>query len=152
MQPPPQIETATATLSAIESNGYGKPQIVHPRLGQGTFRVLVTEAYERRCAITGERTLPVLDTAHIMPFSVCQRHELSNGILMRSDLHRLFDGGYLTIDPADRKVVVSKRIRQEFENGKEYDRLEGQQIREPNNNAFRPLTENIEYHAYNRFR
>jgi len=152
VQPPPQIETATATLSAIESKGYGKPQIVHPRLGQGTFRVLVTEAYERRCAITGERTLPVLDTAHIMPFSVCKRHELSNGILMRSDLHRLFDGGYLTIDPADRKVVVSKRIRQEFENGKEYYRLEGQQIREPNELAFRPLTENIEYHAYNRFR
>jgi putative restriction endonuclease len=152
VQPPPQIETATATLSAIESNGYGKPQIVHPRLGQGTFRVLVTEAYERRCAITGERTLPVLDTAHIMPFSVCQRHELSNGILMRSDLHRLFDGGYLTIDPAGRKVVVSKRIRQEFDNGKEYYRLEGQQIREPNNLTFRPLTENIEYHAYNRFR
>jgi putative restriction endonuclease len=151
-QPPPGIETATATLAAIESAGFGKPQIVHPRLGQGSFRVLVTDAYERRCAITGERTLPVLDTAHIMPFSVCQRHELSNGILMRSDLHRLFDGGYLTIDPADRRVVVSKRIREEFENGKEYYRLEGTTIREPGDPAFRPLTENLEYHAYTRYR
>jgi putative restriction endonuclease len=93
----------------------------------------------------------VLDTAHIMPFSVCQRHELSNGILMRSDLHRLFDGGYLTIDPVDRKVIVSKRIRQEFENGKEYYQLEGKPIREPSNPAFRALTANIEFHAYNRF-
>jgi putative restriction endonuclease len=151
-KPPPQLETATATKAAFESGGFGKPQIVYPRLGQGAFRVLVTEAYERRCAITGERTLPVLDTAHIMPYSVCQRHELSNGILMRSDLHRLFDGGYLTIDPKDRKVVVSRRIREEFENGKEYYRLEGQAIREPGDLTFRPLTENIEYHAYNRFR
>jgi putative restriction endonuclease len=150
-QPPPHIDSATATLAAIESNGYGKPQIIHPRLGQGSFRVLVTDAYERRCSITGERTLPVLDTAHIMPFSVCQRHELSNGILMRSDLHRLFDGGYLTIDPVDRKVIVSKRIRQEFENGKEYYQLEGKPIREPSNPAFRALTANIEFHAYNRF-
>jgi putative restriction endonuclease len=151
-QPPPHIESATATLAALESNGYGKPQIVHPRLGQGSFRILVTDAYERRCVITGERTLPVLDTAHIMPFSICQRHELSNGILMRSDLHRLFDGGYLTIDPVDRTVVVSNRIRQEFENGKGYYRLQGERIREPGNVAFRPLTENLEYHAYNRFR
>jgi putative restriction endonuclease len=151
-QPAPHIESATATLAALESNGYGKPQIVHPRLGQGSFRILVTDAYERRCVITGERTLPVLDTAHIMPFSICQRHELSNGILMRSDLHRLFDGGYLTIDPLDRTVVVSNRIRQEFENGKDYYRLQGERIREPGNVAFRPLTENLEYHAYNRFR
>ena len=151
-KPPPHLETATATKAAFESGGFGKPQIVYPRLGQGSFRVLVTEVYERRCAITGERTLPVLDTAHIMPYSVCQRHELSNGILMRSDLHRLFDGGYLTIDPRDRKVVVSRRIREEFENGKEYYRLEGQAIREPRDPAFRPLTENIEYHAYNRFK
>jgi putative restriction endonuclease len=151
-KPTPKLETAVATRAAIESGGFGKPQIILPRLGQGSFRVLVTEAYERRCAITGERTLPVLDTAHIVPYFVCQRHELSNGLLMRSDLHRLFDGGYLTIDPADRRVVVSKRIREEFENGKEYYRLEGQQMREPSDLTFRPLTENIEYHAYNRFR
>ena len=151
-QPLPHIESAIATLAALESNGHGKPQIVHPRLGQGSFRILVTDAYDRRCVITGERTLPVLDTAHIMPFSVCQRHELSNGILMRSDLHRLFDGGYLTIDPVDRTVVVSNRIRPEFENGKDYYRLHGERIREPGNVAFRPLTENLEYHAYNRFR
>ena len=92
--PPQRMDSAIATIAAIESGGFGKPQIILPRLGQGSFRVLVREAYERRCAITGERTLPVLDTAHIMPYSVCQRHELSNGLLMRSDLHRLFDGGY----------------------------------------------------------
>jgi putative restriction endonuclease len=152
LQPTLQLVQETATIAAIESHGFGKPQIVLPRLGQGTFRIVVTDAYERRCALTGERTLPVLDAAHIKPYSVLQRHEVSNGILMRSDLHRLFDEGYITIDPTDRRIVVSKRIREEFENGKEYYRLDGQPIREPGNFAFRPLTENIEYHAYNRFR
>jgi putative restriction endonuclease len=150
--PPPGIETAVATLAAIESGGYGQPQIVHPRLGQGSFRILLTDTYERRCAVTGERTMPVLDAAHIKPYTVSQRHELSNGLLMRSDLHRLFDEGYITVDPADRKVVVSKRIREEFDNGKEYYRLEGFALREPIHALHRPTTENLEYHAYHVFR
>jgi len=48
---------------------YGAPTVVLPRLGQGTFRVMVTEAYDRRCAITRERTLPVLEAAHIKPYA-----------------------------------------------------------------------------------
>jgi hypothetical protein len=46
-----------------------------------------------------------------MPYSVVQRHETSNGLLMRNGLHRLVDEGYMTIDPADRRIVVSRRIR-----------------------------------------
>lgn len=150
--PPPQLETATATVAAIESGGYGTPQILYPRLGQGSFRILLTDVYERRCALTGERTLPVLDAAHIKPYTVSPRHELSNGLLMRSDLHRLFDEGYITVDPADRRIVVSKRIREEFENGKEYYRLEGTVLREPVQALHRPLASNLEYHAYNVFK
>jgi len=63
-----QLEPGTAALAALESGGFGKPRIVLPRLGQGLFRTLVTDVYERRCAITGERTLPVLDAAHIKPY------------------------------------------------------------------------------------
>jgi putative restriction endonuclease len=146
------MREAPATEAAIATHGYGKPQIILPRLGQGLFRVVVTDAYDRRCALTGERTLPVLDAAHIRPFYLHQRHEVSNGLLMRSDLHRLFDGGYITVDPADRKIVVSQRIKEEFSNGKEYYRLHGQPIREPEFVAYRPTTENLEYHAYEIFR
>jgi putative restriction endonuclease len=141
------LEQDTATVAAIESNGFGSPQIIHPRLGQGLFRVEVTEAYSRKCAITGERTLPALEAGHIKPYSLVQRHEVSNGLLLRSDLHRLFDGGYLTIDPSNRQVVVSDRIREEFQNGKEYYKLEGQVIREPDQAWARPSSENLEYHA-----
>jgi predicted restriction endonuclease len=93
------LEPGTATVAAMETHGFGKPQIILPRLGQGLFRILVTDAYSRSCAITGERTLPVLEAAHIKPYSLVKRHELPNGLLMRSDLHRLFDEGYLTVDP-----------------------------------------------------
>lgn len=151
-QPRAKLDTATATIAAIESGGHGKPQIVLPRLGQGSFRILLTDMYKRRCAITGERTLPVLDAAHIKPYNLLARHELSNGLLLRSDLHRLFDDGYITVDPMDRKIVVSKRIREEFENGKEYYRLEGTALREPSQILHRPLSANLEFHAYNIFR
>ena len=58
LQPAGQLQDDTATVAAIESHGFGKPQIVLPQLGQGSFRIVVTDAYERRCALTGERTLP----------------------------------------------------------------------------------------------
>lgn len=148
----PATRIGTATVAAIQSGGFGRPQIIHPRLGQGLFRILVMEAYSRCCAITGERTLPVLEAAHIKPYSLAQRHEISNGLLLRSDLHKLFDEGYLTVDPQDRRVVVSGRIKTEFENGKDYYRLEGQVVREPSEVWAKPSAENLEYHAYNVFR
>lgn len=142
----------TATVAAIESRGFGTPQIILPRLGQGLFRVIVAEAYSWKCALTGERTRPVLEAAHIKPYSLVQRHEVSNGLLLRSDLHRLFDNGYLTVDPQNRKVVVSKRIKEEFENGKDYYNLEGRVLREPAEPWAKPSIENLEYHAYTLFR
>lgn len=93
----------------------------------------------------------MLEAAHIKPYSVAQRHEISNGLLMRSDLHRLFDQGYMTVDPQERRVVVSGRIREEFENGKDYYKLEGQVVREPSQALARPTFENLEFHAYNVF-
>ena len=69
--------------------------LIEPRLGQGTFRISVIDTYERRCAVTGERTLPILDAAHIRPFGDPKGgHRVQNGLLLRTDIHRLFDRGY----------------------------------------------------------
>ena len=57
-----------ATIAALNAPRFGTPTLVTPRLGQGSFRVLVTDAYRYRCAMTSERTLPVLEAAHIRPF------------------------------------------------------------------------------------
>lgn len=109
---------------------FGEPVLVRPRLGQGGFRVSVIQAYERRCVVTGEKTLPALEAAHIMSVRDKGTHETSNGLLLRRDLHALFDQHYLTITP-DKNLVVSKRIREEFENGREYYALHGKRVRDP---------------------
>src|SRR6202012_4921520 len=98
---------------------YGDPILLRPRLGQGAFRVLVTDYYARRCAVSGERTLPALDAAHIRPFASGGLHRVSNGVLLRRDIHSLFDLGYVTISP-DFKFEVSRKIREEYENGRHY--------------------------------
>lgn len=140
------LDPGPATVAAVESTRYGEPTPVRPRLGQGTFRVIVTDAYERRCAITGERTLPVLQAAHIKPYSSGGPHEPENGLLLRSDLHTLFDQGYLTVDADQLKVVVSHRIREEFENGRDYYQLHGKAIRLPRETSSLPSREYLSFH------
>ena len=89
---------------------YGEPQLIRPRLGQGAFRVLVTDIYRRRCAVTQERTLPALEAAHIRPYGDGGEHEARNGLLLRRDIHSLFDAGYVTVTP-DLQFEVSRRIK-----------------------------------------
>ena len=130
---------------------YGEPALVRPRLGQGAFRIVVTDSYHRRCAVTGERTLPALDAAHIRPFADGGLHEASNGILLRRDIHSLFDSGYVTISP-DMKFEVSRRIKEEFENGRHYYALHGQTIADPANPRSRPQRSALMWHNEYRFR
>jgi putative restriction endonuclease len=148
-----RIQLALVTMDAAQSRlvaeppgGYGEAVLVLPRLGQGTFRVLVTDAYDRRCAVTGERTLPVLEAAHIKPFNLVQRHEVSNGLLLRSDLHTLFDRGYMTVTPK-MKLRVSRRIREEFTNGRDYYNLDSHDVRLPLPPNPPPSREFLEWHA-----
>jgi putative restriction endonuclease len=106
---------------------YGKPIWIQPRLGQGAFRVVVTDAYQRRCAITGESTLPVLEAAHIRPFAKSGVNEVSNGMLLRSDFHKLFDAGLVTVTP-ELRIEVSTQIKEQWFNGKPYYRLHGKTL------------------------
>lgn len=141
-----------ATIAALDSPRFGTPSLVTPRLGQGSFRVLVTDAYRYRCAMTSERTLPVLEAAHIRPFAKGGEHTLSNGLLLRSDLHKLFDLGYVTVDPKEKKILVSDRIKAEFENGREYYKLRGEKLVTPDNPLAMPSLESLTYHAEHVFR
>lgn len=138
--------TAPAGVSAKEPTRFGADYLTRARLGQGAFRVLVTEAYDRRCAITGERTLPVLEAAHIKPYSESGPHLISNGLLLRSDLHILFDDGYVTVTD-DLRVEVSKRIKEEFENGREYYQHRGKPLLVvPGEPEERPSKEFLRWH------
>jgi len=129
---------------------YGEPVLVRPRLGQGSFRVLVTDTYQRRCAVTGEKALPVIQAAHIKPVSEGGDHRLDNGLLLRSDVHTLFDRGYVTITP-DFEFLVSRRLKQDFDNGEHYYKFKGATIWLPPHLEDRPNKEFLEWHSDSRF-
>ena len=141
----------SSAVTELPAAAYGSPVFVLPRLGQGAFRVMVTDAYDRRCVVTNERTLPVLEAAHIKPYRLVGRHEVSNGLLLRSDLHTLFDRGYVTVTPAMR-LRVSRRIHEEFENGRDYYALDGHEVRVPIAPHLSPSPELLEWHADTVFR
>jgi HNH endonuclease len=130
---------------------YGDPVPMRPRLGQGTFRALITDTYERRCAVTGEKALPVLDAAHIRSVKTGGRHLVENGLLLRSDVHRLFDSGYVTVTP-DYRFRVSRLLKEEFDNGEPYYPLAGQEIWLPGRTEERPRRELLEWHSDTVFR
>lgn len=117
------VESNTLITAVNEiKGGYGKSAEIKPRLGQSAFQVLVTEAYKRRCAITGEKTLVALEAAHIVPFSKDHSHSVQNGLLLRADFHRLFDVGLVSVTQ-DLKIQISPRIKENWFNGKAYYRL-----------------------------
>ena len=130
---------------------FGAPHLIRPRLGQGAFRVLVTDIYRRRCAVTQERTLPALEAAHIRPYGDGGAHEGRNGLLLRRDIHSLFDAGYVTVTP-DLRFEVSRRIREEFENGKHYYALHGGTVEPPVDGSQRPDPNALIWHNEQCFR
>lgn len=96
------------------------------RRGQPAFRDALIRAYDGRCALTGWEVLEALEAAHIVPFAEGGRAVPTNGLLLRADLHTLFDLHLITVEPEDRTVRVHPRLR-----GMQLGELEGQQIREP---------------------
>ena len=130
---------------------YGSPFMVAPRLGQSSFRVLVTDAYKRRCAITGENTLVALEAAHIVPYSGEGTHDVRNGLLLRADFHRLFDVGLVSVTP-DFRVKISPRIREAYFNGKAYYRMNDAPLSVvPDSDALRPDPDRLDWHYKNCF-
>lgn len=145
------VEEGLVAAEAREGSRYGAPTVCRPRLGQGAFRVSVTEAYERRCAMTGENTLLVLEAAHIKPYAEEGPHAVSNGLLLRSDFHRLFDAGLVTVTP-DLTVEVSPQIKAQYFNGKAYYRLHGQKLSVvPASKELRPDPAYLRWHNETRF-
>ena len=125
---------------------YGSIVEIRSRIGQHAFRAMVTDAYKYRCAITKEKTLPVLQAAHIKPYSKSGPNLTKNGILLRSDMHILFDKGYMTVSN-DHLVEVSQRIREEYENGKEYYAYHGKELNNlPKEHSDRPSREFLQWH------
>jgi len=136
----------TAQIVAEGSPRYDSPVPVRPRLGQGLFGLAVRDAYEGACAVTHEHSAPVLEAAHIMPYARGGEHRVDNGLLLRRDLHRLYDRGYVTVTP-DHVFRVGDSLRKEFKNGRSYYGLNGSKITIPSHEIWQPSKELLRWHG-----
>jgi putative restriction endonuclease len=130
---------------------FGEGRLMRPRLGQGGFRASILDAYGRHCAVTGHKITPTLQAAHIRPVSEGGQHRVDNGLLLRSDVHTLFDLGFLTVDP-DFALRVSPSLRDEFGNGEEFYERAGQVITLPPDVRQLPAKDFLEWHYDEVFR
>lgn len=105
------------------------------RDGQDEFRESLFKAYDGKCCITGESTKETLQAAHIQSYVNKDSHHVQNGLLLRADLHLLYDNGLLTVDH-DYKVRISKRIESEY-----YQGFNGRQITLPLDPCWYPSKE-----------
>jgi len=81
------------------------------RRGQPAFRAALIKAYGGRCAVTGCDVLDALEAAHIFPYLDGETNAVSNGLLLRADIHTLFDLRLIAIDPDTRTVLVAPSLR-----------------------------------------
>lgn len=130
---------------------FGRDRLIRNRVGQQAFKGLVLTSYDRRCAITGNHIQPTLQAAHIRPVAREGQNRVDNGLLLRSDVHTLFDLGYLGINHRY-ELQVSRLLREEWGNGREFYDVAGQAIRVPGDRANRPSPEAIEWHLDTTFR
>ena len=128
---------------------FGQLSLLRPHLGPRAFRVLVTDSYERRCAVTGSTVLPALVAAHIRPPNAGGLHRVDNGLLLRADIARLFAQGYLTIS-SDLRVSVSSGLAEE--EGGPYESLQGSEVWQPEQAELRARSQHLEWHAARVFR
>jgi putative restriction endonuclease len=145
-----QISMAEVELpGAVPGDVFADPRLSPVRAGQAAFKALVLDAYGRRCAITGDKIVPVLQAAHIRPITDEGQNRIDKGLLLRSDVHTLFDRGYLGVHPNKRTLMVSPRLRTEWGNGEEfYQRAHSAEpISTPDRKADRPNTEFLTWHA-----
>ncbi|MDV5100050.1 HNH endonuclease [Pseudomonas sp. LSJ-87] len=110
------------------------------RRGQPQFRKQLLKAYQGRCAITACSLQQVLEAAHIHPYLGDATNVVSNGLLLRADVHTLFDLGLLWINPADLRIEISEVLRDS-----EYVSSEGRSLYIPENEAERPSRPALEF-------
>ena len=111
------------------------------RQGQQAFREQLLVAYRQSCAVTGCDVVETLEAAHIVAYRGPDTNHVTNGLLLRADIHTLFDLGLLAVHPTDYRLLVAGRLR-----GTAYEALDGQIIRLPTNDAEHPSREALEWH------
>lgn len=129
---------------AVEEEGYFSPGTLHDererrlraivqRYGQPEFRTKLIKAYQRRCAVTGCDAVDALEAAHIVAYCGPQSNHISNGILLRADVHTLFDLDLIGVDPKTLSVRLAPELHDTI-----YVELHGKPLSLPTNSANKP--------------
>lgn len=126
----PGLEFQPADLEDARERIAGE---IFKRRGQPGFRRTLLKIYENKCAITGCDAVEVLEACHIVPYLGPKTNHPSNGLILRADLHTLFDLDLITIDPKTMSVAVAPSLRKS-----EYGSLQGVDLRKPAIPAFAP--------------
>lgn len=108
-QAPAVASAAELALFKVDRRAV-RSQVAVIRPGQGNFRAAMLERYGGECCITGCTVDTLLEAAHIIPYRGDQTNDVTNGLLLRVDLHRLFDAHLVTINPRSLTVEVASSV------------------------------------------
>ncbi|MEQ8210311.1 MAG: HNH endonuclease [Lacipirellulaceae bacterium] len=114
--PRPLAEEASEYLPTDEDERQEAHRQVKERRGQRVFRDKLLKRYGKRCQVTGSELLDVIEAAHIRPHRGTKDHHVGNGMLLRADVHTLFDLDLIGIEPGTLKIICSKNIKHEYAN------------------------------------
>ena len=112
------------------------------RRGQPKFRRQLVEAYQGKCAVTGTAIIEILEAAHIVPYNGDATDDVRNGLLLRADIHALFDLGLLSIEPTELRIYCSESIRRDAV----YGALHGRVLATPLRASQRPNRKALQMH------
>lgn len=110
------------------------------RRGQKGFRTKLLRAYQKKCVVTGCTVVDILEAAHIVPYKGAHTHRVDNGLLLRSDIHTLFDLGLIWVSQ-QRRLQLHAKLRDG-----EYGYLHDEPLRAPVELRDLPLLEHLAYH------
>ncbi|HEV2857951.1 MAG TPA: HNH endonuclease [Solirubrobacterales bacterium] len=111
------------------------------RQGQAAFRLKLLKAYRGRCALTASNAPQALQAAHITPYAGAASDKTQNGLLLRADIHALFDLGLLAVDSKKMTCLLSPTLA-----GTDYEQLKGRRLLVPRSKADRPSPLALDQH------
>jgi predicted restriction endonuclease len=102
---------------------------------------MMLAAYEGRCAVTGCDATAALEAAHVTPYRGPETNHPLNGLLLRSDIHTLFDLGLLAVDADSMKILVARELSKT-----EYGHLAGKSLSTPKDSLLHPHPDCLKQH------
>ncbi len=115
-------------------------QEVKRRLGQSEFRAAIVEAYGGKCAVTGCDAVDALEASHIVPHCNVESNNPRNGLLLRADIHTLFDRHLLGINPDTKKIAIAQQLLETY-----YGKLNEKELKTPDDTKFHPDHESLKH-------